>query len=72
MLILTDQTYDDDPAYTLEQWLSLLYFDDGKRPDFTRKDIKQFGNMIRGLLQWCPSDRSSVTEVMSSEWFQDC
>ncbi|KAH0179481.1 kinase-like protein, partial [Aureobasidium melanogenum] len=66
-----DQVYDDDPVYNLEQWLDLTYFDDGKRLDFTREDIKQVGRMIRGLLQWCPSARSSVAEVLSSGWFQD-
>ncbi|KAG9936620.1 kinase-like protein, partial [Aureobasidium melanogenum] len=66
-----DQVYDDDPVYNLEQWLDLAYFDDGKRLDFTREDIKQVGRMIRGLLQWCPSARSSVAEVLSSGWFQD-
>ncbi|KAG9516375.1 kinase-like protein, partial [Aureobasidium melanogenum] len=67
-----DQVYDEDPVYDLEQWLDQTYFDDGKRIDFTREDIKQVGRMIRGLLQWCPSDRSSVTEVLANEWFRDC
>ncbi|KAG9943986.1 kinase-like protein, partial [Aureobasidium melanogenum] len=67
-----DQIYDEDPVYNLEQWLDLTYFDDGKRIDFTREDIKQVARMIRGLLQWCPSERSSVSEVLANEWFQDC
>lgn len=71
-LTWTDQVYDEDPVYDLEQWLDLTYFDDGKRIDFTREDIKQVGRMIRGLSQWCPSDRSSVTEVLANEWFRDC
>lgn len=71
-LTWTDQIYDEDPVYNLEQWLDLTYFDDGKRIDFTREDIKQVARMIRGLLQWCPSERSSVSEVLANEWFQDC
>lgn len=70
-LMSIDQAYDDDPVYNLEQWLDLTYFDDSKRLDFTREDIKQVGRMIRGLLQWCPPDRSSVAEVVSNGWFQD-
>ncbi|KAG9658474.1 kinase-like protein, partial [Aureobasidium melanogenum] len=66
-----DQVYDDDPVYNLEQWLDLTYFDGSKRLDFTTEDIKQVGRMIRGLLQWCPPDRSSVAEVVSNGWFQD-
>ncbi|KAK6002877.1 hypothetical protein QM012_001627 [Aureobasidium pullulans] len=66
-----DQIYDDDPVYSLEQWLDLTYFDEGKRHDFTPEDIKQVGSVIRGLLQWCPTARSSVTEVLSNEWFQN-
>ncbi|KAH0364700.1 kinase-like protein, partial [Aureobasidium melanogenum] len=65
-----DQAYDEDPVYSLEQWLDLTYFDDGKRINLTRENIKQAARIIRGLLQWCPSDRSSVEEALSSEWFQ--
>lgn len=67
----TDPVYDDDPVYNLEQWLDLTYFDDGKRLDLTREDIEHVGKMIRGSLQWRPSARSSVTEVLSNKWFHD-
>ncbi|KAI4716975.1 kinase-like protein [Aureobasidium sp. EXF-10727] len=67
-----DQVSGEDPVYTLEEWLDLTYFDDNKRPDFTREEIKQFGEMIRGPLQWEPSVRSSVADILSNEWFQYC
>ncbi|THZ38556.1 kinase-like protein [Aureobasidium pullulans] len=63
---------DDGPIYTLSQWLDLLYFDGNESPDFTRQELAQFGRLVGKLLRWCPSDRPSVTEVLSDEWFHDC
>ncbi|KAI4727390.1 hypothetical protein E4T49_04884 [Aureobasidium sp. EXF-10728] len=62
----------EDTVYTLGEWLDLTYFDGDKRPDFTREEVKQFGKMIRGLMQWEPSVRSSIADVLANEWFQDC
>ncbi|TIA24803.1 kinase-like protein [Aureobasidium pullulans] len=63
---------DDGPIYTLSQWLDLLYFDGNESPDFTRQELAQFGRLVGKLLRWYPSDRPSVTEVLSDEWFHDC
>jgi serine/threonine protein kinase len=49
-----------------------LYFDSNASPDFTRQELAQFGKLIGKLLQWDPSDRPTITEILSEEWLQDC
>ncbi|KAI5196896.1 kinase-like protein [Aureobasidium subglaciale] len=61
---------DDEPAYTLEERLELCYFDVEKSTELSRRDVADFGKLVKKLLQWQPSARSSVVEVLSDDWLK--
>ncbi|EON65280.1 CMGC/SRPK protein kinase [Coniosporium apollinis CBS 100218] len=60
----------DPDGLTLQLWLEEVYFDDEKTADFTREDIRELGALLRKLLRFQPTARSTTTQVLKDDWFQ--
>lgn len=57
----------EEDMCTLQQWLEGLYFDDEKTVDFTRKDITELGALLRRLLRFDPSARSTASAIVKED-----
>ncbi|KEQ93398.1 hypothetical protein AUEXF2481DRAFT_31413 [Aureobasidium subglaciale EXF-2481] len=57
-------------AYTLEEWLELCYFDAEKSPDLSRHEVAEFGRFVKKLIQWQPSARPSLPNVLLDDWLK--
>ncbi|KAI5238069.1 kinase-like protein [Aureobasidium subglaciale] len=61
---------DDGPAYTLEEWLKLCYFDIEKSSDLSPYELAEFGRLVKKLLQWRPSARPSLPNLLLDHWLK--
>ncbi|KAL8908794.1 MAG: hypothetical protein Q9171_005294 [Xanthocarpia ochracea] len=62
-----DTSAEEEPDYdrvTLADWLHETYFDDGKKVEFTEEHIGLFGELLQLIMQYRPSDRPSVSELL--------
>lgn len=64
-------TGDKPAANSLQEWLEETYFDGARKEDFTREDIAKVGALVRRLLQFEPSTRTSAQEILQDPWFDD-
>ncbi|KAL9017229.1 MAG: hypothetical protein Q9185_005432 [Variospora sp. 1 TL-2023] len=55
---------------TLPDWLHDTYFDEGKKRDFAEAHIEELGELLQSMMQYCPSNRPGVSELLKSPWFQ--
>ncbi|EFQ98010.1 CMGC protein kinase [Nannizzia gypsea CBS 118893] len=56
---------------SLQEWLEEVYFEGQECPDLTRGDIVRLGQIIGKLLQFEPSARASVRQVLDDPWFNE-
>jgi hypothetical protein len=56
-----------DVSPSLQEWLEELYFDSDRPSEFTKKEIKEIGELIRNLMRLEPSERISAKEA-SHRW----
>lgn len=54
----------------LQDWLEEMYFDGERKADLTGDDIVQLGRIISKLLQFEPSARASVKEIVNDPWLR--
>ena len=60
---------DNSDDTSLEAWLDESYFD-GERPvDLTKDDIAQLCKIVRKLLIFEPSSRTSASAILEDPWF---
>ncbi|KAH8762696.1 hypothetical protein F5882DRAFT_477151 [Hyaloscypha sp. PMI_1271] len=57
-------------GYTLQEWLEEMYFDGERNDDLTQEDILKEGKLVRSMLQFEPSKRASVKEMLQDSWFK--
>lgn len=55
---------------TLQDWLEETYFDEDKKQDLTRQDIKTLGRIVARMLRFEPSTRASAREILNDPWFR--
>lgn len=55
---------------SLRDWLCQTYFDDDKKPSFSRRDIDTLGDLLDSMMQYRPSDRPQVSDLLDDVWFQ--
>ncbi|KAL8648315.1 MAG: hypothetical protein Q9210_005060 [Variospora velana] len=55
---------------TLPDWLHDTYFDEGRKGDFAEAHIEELGELLQSMMQYCPSNRPRVSELLKSPWFQ--
>ena len=61
----------DETENNLQEWLEETYFDGVRKEDLTREDIVKVGALVRKLLRFEPSTRTSAQEVLQNPWFQE-
>lgn len=57
---------------TLQDWLEETYFDEDKKQDLTRQDIKTLGRIVARMLRFEPSTRASAREILDDPWLRTC
>ncbi|EAU31292.1 conserved hypothetical protein [Aspergillus terreus NIH2624] len=60
----------DSAGPGLQDWLEEMYFDGERKADLTGDDIVQLGRIISKLLQFEPSARASVKEIVNDPWLR--
>ncbi|KFG79287.1 protein kinase-like protein [Metarhizium anisopliae] len=55
---------------SLQSWLEETYFDNERKSDLTREDIRVLGGLIAKLLYFEPSRRAPASEILSDGWFR--
>lgn len=60
----------EDAPCTLQQWLEEVYFDDERRPEFTKQDIAHVSRLVGRLLKFEPSSRTLARELLEDPWFK--
>ena len=56
----------------LQDWLEETYFDEDKKQDLTRQDIKTLGRIVARMLRFEPSTRASAREILDDPWLRTC
>ncbi|KAF5554073.1 CMGC SRPK kinase [Fusarium napiforme] len=57
-----------DDGMRLYSWLEEVYFDDDKKAEFTKNDIKRAAELIARLMRFEPSLRASPNEILAESW----
>lgn len=55
---------------SLQSWLEETYFDNERKSDLTKEDIRVLGGLIAKLLYFEPSRRAPASEILSDSWFR--
>jgi serine/threonine-protein kinase SRPK3 len=60
---------EDGAAYTLQQWLEEVYFDEDRHSEFTKHDITKISELVGRLLKFEPSSRARTRDILNDPWF---
>ncbi|KAI0867389.1 kinase-like domain-containing protein [Hypoxylon argillaceum] len=52
----------------LQQWLEEVYFDENKRAELSPEDVRELGKVIRKMLRFEPSSRSTASRLLENAW----
>ena len=55
---------------SLRDWLHQTYFEDDKKPNFSRRDINTLGDLLDSMLQYRPSDRPQASDLLKYPWLR--
>ena len=55
---------------SLVEWLKETYFDDDKRTYFSKADIESACALLLSMMQYHPSNRPRVSELLNHDWLQ--
>jgi len=61
----------DKTENTFQEWLETTYFDGARKEDLTREKILKVGALLRRLLRFEPSTRTSAQEILQDPWFRN-
>ena len=68
--VMDSKTPGEKSNYTLQEWLEEMYFDGERNEDLTREDILKVGELVRRMLRFEPSMRTSAREILQDSWFK--
>ncbi len=54
----------------MSDWLHETYFEDDKKAYFSKEDIEVAGALLQLIMQFRPSDRPRVFELLNHPWLQ--
>ncbi|KAI0855953.1 kinase-like domain-containing protein [Xylaria cubensis] len=63
-------SHGDEEPCTLQEWLEEVYFDPDRRCELTKQDIAKIGDLVRRLLKFEPSLRSTAKDIANDPWFR--
>ncbi|TRX97280.1 hypothetical protein FHL15_002074 [Xylaria flabelliformis] len=63
-------SHDDEEPCTLQEWLEEVYFDPDRRCELTKQDIAKIYDLVRRLLRFEPSLRSTAKDIANDPWFR--
>jgi serine/threonine protein kinase len=59
---------DDIDGGSLSSWLYETYYNVERKPEFTKEDLRQLGDLLSSMMCYLPEDRLSTHDILKHQW----